>query len=122
MRVRRPSRKRHYTVTVSALLDTPKDPGPHDAMVVLFLVDPESAFAPTAEVLEDLYDLTHSEAQIVRLIAEGFTLEDAARAGGVSVNTARSHLKHVFAKMGTTRQSELLRRIVTGVGSMGADP
>ena len=56
---------------------------------------------------------------LVRLIAQGMSLEEAARARGVSMNTARSHLKHAFAKTGTARQSELLRLVITGVGAIG---
>jgi DNA-binding CsgD family transcriptional regulator len=46
------------------------------------------------------------------------TLEEAAAARGVSMNTARSHLKHAFAKTGTGRQSELLRLVIAGVGAI----
>ena len=121
LRIKRPSGKQDYTLTVSALLDTPSGAAAHHAKAVIFVVDPEADLSATAEVLEDLYDLTHSEAQIVRLIADGLTIEEAARRRGVSVNTARSHLKHAFAKTGTTRQSELLRLIIAGVGSMGSE-
>ena len=37
---------------------------------------------------------------------------------GVSLNTARSHLKHVFAKTETSRQGELVRLIMSGVGQI----
>ena len=36
----------------------------------------------------------------------------------MSLNTARSHLKHVFAKTETSRQGELVRLIVSGVGQI----
>jgi len=122
LRIKRPSGKRDYTLTVGALLHTtPEEASEEDATAVIFVVDPETDLSAPAEVLEDLYDLTHSEAQIVRLIAEGLTIEEAARKRGVSVNTARSHLKHAFAKTGTTRQSELMRLIVAGIGSIGSE-
>jgi DNA-binding CsgD family transcriptional regulator len=119
--IKRPSGKRDYTLTVGALLDNPGEASEEDATAVIFVVDPETDLSAPAEVLEDLYDLTHSEAQIVRLIADGLTIEEAAKKRGVSVNTARSHLKRAFAKTGTTRQSELMRLIVAGVGSIGPE-
>ncbi len=117
-KVKRMSGKREYALLVARLAAT-RDVGiSSDAVVVLFVVDPESGRSTTAEVLEDLYELTHSEAQIVRLIAQGMSLEEAATARGVSMNTARSHLKHAFAKTGTGRQSELLRLVISGVGAI----
>jgi DNA-binding CsgD family transcriptional regulator len=35
------------------------------------------------------------------------------------MNTARSHLKHAFAKTGTSRQGELVRLMLSGIGSIG---
>ena len=70
------------------------------------------------EVLETIYSLTHSEAELVRLLSQGMSLEEAAEARGVSIHTARSHLKHVFAKTDTRRQGELVRLVLTGVASL----
>ena len=32
---------------------------------------------------------------------------------GISANTARTHLKHIFAKMDCARQSDLLRQVMS---------
>ena len=88
-------------------------------VVAVFVVDPEDGAPLAAEVLEDVYSLTHSEAEIVRLLAMGLSLEEAAQARGISMNTARSHLKHAFSKTGTSRQGELVRLIIAGVGAIG---
>jgi DNA-binding CsgD family transcriptional regulator len=117
-KVKRASGKREYAVLVARLAAGPEAGISSDAVVVIFVVDPESGRSTPVEVLEDLYELTHSEAQIVRLIAQGMSLEEAATARGVSMNTARSHLKHAFAKTGTGRQSELLRLVISGVGAI----
>ena len=121
-KVRRASGRREYALLVARLADGPHAAASGHAAVALFVVDPESGRSTSAEVLEDLYELTHSEAQIVRLIAQGMSLEEAAAARGVSMNTARSHLKHAFAKTGTGRQSELLRLVIAGVGAISDDP
>ena len=47
-------------------------------------------------------------------LLSGLSLGDAAEALAITGNTARTHLKRVFAKTGVSRQSELIRVLVTG--------
>jgi DNA-binding CsgD family transcriptional regulator len=42
-------------------------------------------------------------------LLHGERLEDYAARAGISMNTARTHLKSIFAKTETTRQAELVR-------------
>ena len=86
--------------------------------MALFVVGSRRRALSEGEVLAKLYALTHSEAELVRLLALGLSLEEAASKRGVSMNTARSHLKHAFAKTGTSRQGELVRLVITGVGTI----
>ena len=72
-------------------------------------------------MLERLYDLTHAEAELVRLIAEGNSLEQVATARGVTMNTVRSQLKQVFSKTETSRQGELVHLVLAGVASLQRD-
>jgi DNA-binding CsgD family transcriptional regulator/PAS domain-containing protein len=117
--VSRPSGKQNFTLMVSPLLAHRESNASDDVVAMLFVVDPEGADPPVPEVLEHLYSLTHSEAEIVRLLSMGLSLDEAAQSRGVSINTARSHLKHAFSKTGTSRQGELVRLIVAGVGGIG---
>ena len=119
--ISRPSGKQSFAVMVAPLLSTPGRTVVRDAAVAIFIADPESGRIHDPEVLAAMYSLTHSEAELVRLLATGMSLEEAAEGRGVSVNTARSHLKHVFAKTGTSRQGELVRLVLSGVGSMGEE-
>lgn len=119
--VSRPSGKQSFAVMVAPLLSGPGRTVVHDAAVAIFVADPEAGRIHDPEVLGAMYSLTHSEAELVRLLAKGMSLEEAAERRGVSVNTARSHLKHVFAKTGTSRQGELVRLVLSGVGSMGEE-
>ncbi len=117
--VSRPSGERAYAVMVTPLLAAP--PGNavvSDAVVAVFVADPSARVVAGPEALTELYQLTHSEAELVRLLASGLSLEEAAERRGVSLNTARSHLKHAFAKTDTSRQGELVRLIVSGVGQI----
>ena len=119
--VSRPSGRREYAVAITPLIDATGTSVGSDVRLVLFVVDPEAGRTASSEVLEGIYDLTHSEAELVRTLASGVSLEQAAQARGVSMNTARSHLKRAFAKTGTARQAELLRLVVAGVGAIGDD-
>jgi DNA-binding CsgD family transcriptional regulator len=116
--VSRRSGKRAFAVMVAPLL-TADYSVLRDAAVAILVADPDAGRAADSEVLHALYSLTHSEAELVRLLAQGLSLEEAADARGVSMNTARSHLKHAFAKTGTSRQGELVRLLLSGIGSIG---
>jgi DNA-binding CsgD family transcriptional regulator len=116
--VTRPSGRRPYPVMVTRLLSPPPGSRTRDAVVALFISDPDAGAISATQGLETLYALTPAEADLVRLLTEGHSLEEAALARGVTINTARSHLKHIFAKTNTNRQGELVRLVLTGVGSI----
>lgn len=118
--ISRPSGKKSFATMVAPLLGgggTVRG----DAAVAILIADPDAGRIQDSEVLAALYSLTHSEAELVRLLSEGLSLEEVAERRGVSMNTARSHLKHVFAKTGTSRQGELLRLVLSGAGSIGEE-
>jgi DNA-binding CsgD family transcriptional regulator len=51
-------------------------------------------------------------------MTNGMTLDEAAEELEISVNTARTHLKHVFHKTGINRQTELIHRIESGPAAL----
>ena len=104
---------------VTPLVARPGATGVDDAVVAVFIADPDAKIIAASDALEVLYQLTYSEAELVRLLSQGLSLEEAAKQRGVSLNTARSHLKHAFSKTGTNRQGELVRLIVSGIGRVG---
>jgi len=116
--VTRPSGKRAFPLMVGPLLAAHPDSSIDDAKATLFIADPEGGHISTTEVLETLYQLTHAEAELVRLIAEGNSLEEVAAERGVTMNTVRSQLKQVFSKTDTSRQGELVHLVLTGVASI----
>lgn len=63
--------------------------------------------APSAGLIQGLFDLTPAEARLASLVGSGLAPGDAARKLAISRETARTTLKHVFAKVGVSRQSEL---------------
>jgi DNA-binding CsgD family transcriptional regulator len=60
-------------------------------------------------VLQSALNLTPMEATVVMSLREHNDPMRVVLHLGLAISTVRTHLKHVFCKTGTTRQSELLR-------------
>jgi DNA-binding CsgD family transcriptional regulator len=103
----RPSGRRSLVIRIVPL--QPKI----DALAVL-VCDPETRTPVEYGLLLQLYSLTRTEAQLVAALAQGERLEDAAQALGVTLGTGRTYLKRVFAKMGVSRQADLMRLLLSG--------
>ena len=73
--------------------------------------------APAA--LAKLFGLTPAEASFAVLLGDGLTLDEAAAEQGIARNTARAHLRSIFAKTGVSRQTMLVRLIVTSLAQLG---
>jgi DNA-binding CsgD family transcriptional regulator len=89
---------------------------------VVVIAWPDNHSVPSADLLRLMFDLTPAEARIARLISQGQSVAEAARACGVQANTARIHLKAIYAKTGFARQSDLavgLSSLGTGSGMAG---
>ena len=83
-----------------------------ERFALVIVDDPEKAAGATEEELRTAYALTRSEARIARLLAEGRSLMGICEALDISPNTARTHLKRIFAKTETRRQAELLKLLL----------
>ncbi len=58
-----------------------------------------------------LYGLTQAEARLTQFLVLGRGVEEAARGMEISPNTAKTHLKRIFSKVGVGRQVELLQAV-----------
>lgn len=65
-------------------------------------------------ILAELYRLTPAEIQLVELLLQGHSLEQATLALCVSINTVKSQLHHVFEKCAVHSQAELLQLLTSG--------
>ncbi len=119
MRIPRPSQLRPLSVLVAPL--TGKEPRQgRRGSAVLYVRDPESPQTTSAAVLADAYGLTASEAKLLQALIQGKRLEDMARDFKVTINTLRTHLKSIFRKTDTKRQSELLSLVLSGPATHAA--
>lgn len=77
------------------------------ARVVLALDELRTVASGVEAPLRSAFDLTPAEARLARRLGEGVSLREAADAEGITFETARSRLKSISAKTGTSRQAEL---------------
>ncbi|PKB20254.1 helix-turn-helix transcriptional regulator [Janthinobacterium sp. 64] len=61
--------------------------------------------------MQQLFDLTQAEALVAQALAQGTAIDRIAADTGVSINTVRTHLHHIYDKTGTARQGELIAKI-----------
>jgi DNA-binding CsgD family transcriptional regulator/PAS domain-containing protein len=84
-----------------------------DARMVWFLVDPGGDEGPSAADLSATFTLTPTESRVAAHLANGQTMSEVARTLGIRITTARTHLRHIFAKTDTTRQQDLIRVLLS---------
>lgn len=91
-----------------------------DPRWLVFVFDPERRAVPAAAIISRDLGISERESEIAALLAIGFDLSRISRRLGISVHTARSHLKHIFNKTGVQSQSDLIRRILTSPAAYAA--
>ena len=103
--------------------EDPASPLPEPAASICVLVlDPERQVVPPIAGLKALYGLTRAEAELVAGLLRGERLADYCEKIGISLSTARTHLRSVFGKTDTSRQAELMRLVATTPFRLDAEP
>jgi len=80
--------------------------------ILIIIRDPLARSTISDHDLMILYQLTQSEAEVARALAEGMTLNVIAEKRGVKFSTVHTQLKRILQKTGLHRQSDLVRTIV----------
>lgn len=60
-----------------------------------------------------VYDLSPAQLRVAGAVCMGVSLPDFARQAGISLNTARTHLKRIFEKLGVSSQPVLVRALLS---------
>jgi DNA-binding CsgD family transcriptional regulator len=121
IRAERPSGKRDFGLIVKPAPQPSYLDGQHTAAIVVFISDPDRHTSMAPAALAKLFGLTPAEAALSVLLADGLTLDEAAHELSIARNTVRAHLRSIFAKTGVTRQTMLVRLIVTSLAQLGSD-
>jgi DNA-binding CsgD family transcriptional regulator len=82
---------------------------------LLKLYDQDLSVVVDERALSSLYGLTRGEAALAALLVQGKSVEEAAARLFISTHTARTHLKRIFMKTDTHRQTELVVRMMLTV-------
>jgi DNA-binding CsgD family transcriptional regulator len=110
--ISRPSGRRAFKLLVCPYRPSPTWRGIEPPSATVFMTDPEQRIAQSSERLVARYGLTFAEAGLAMRLAQGESIAEAGAALNITEHTARTHLKRVFAKTGTTRQPELVRQLL----------
>lgn len=102
-------------ILVTSLEQEETDPLRSKSAMVVCLVDPKIGNTVPEELLSGLYSLTRREAKLLAALIQERALPAAADRLNITVNTARSYLKRIFAKTGTRNQCELVGIVLTGL-------
>jgi DNA-binding CsgD family transcriptional regulator len=84
--------------------------GPAPALVAYVHSDTWSS-ADRCEQLGELFDLIPCEARLALALSRGMTIAEAAADLGLTVESARTYSKRIYAKTGARGQPDLLRFI-----------
>jgi len=109
--VSRESGLRPFSVRVAPVRNPGDLFGVRRGAAAVFIGDPERRVDPDPAQLVSLYQLTPAEARLAARLASGGRLDEVAESLGIKYETARTHLKRVFGKTGTDRQSDLIHLI-----------
>ena len=82
--------------------------GAFAATAAIFVQDPIVAPPFPGEAFAKLYGLTGSELRVLLAMAPGLGVKEAAEVLGIGETTTKTHLQHIYAKTGTSKQTELV--------------
>lgn len=86
-------------------------PGATLGLLIVRRVSPPKTLS--VDLLKSVFTLTSAEARVAALIGSGNSLNQTAGRLHISMETARTQLHHVYAKIGVSRQSELTALLAT---------
>lgn len=89
-----------------------------EAAYLVVLYAPGEQRLISREVLLELYGLTRAQADVARLLYAGHSVEETASKLQLSLNTVRTHLKHIFSKCEVQSQAELMHTFALGPQSL----
>lgn len=118
--VHRPSGKRAYTLLVRSVR-RPEEAGALSCALV-FILDPQVPVEAAEVELRQLYGITSTEARLANLLMEGRTLEECCDLLKIRRSTGRTHLQHLFEKVGVQRQTELVSVLLKSIGLLRTQP
>ena len=100
-------------VHVNPIPAGPMDFGARSAVVLVLLVDPGARTAIDADLVAATFRLTRAESQVAAALAEGNTVREIAAATFRAESSVRWLVKQIHAKLGISRQADLVRLVLS---------
>jgi DNA-binding CsgD family transcriptional regulator len=110
--MRRRSGRRAYGVLIAAVHPPPGLFGLGEPRAVAFIAEGRKR-QPAPEQLAVAFGLTPAESRLLRVLLQGHGLTEAAARLGKSVNTAKTHVRGLFDKLGCSGQADLVRTVMS---------
>lgn len=111
--VERPSGENALRLVCAPMPDQSGDGPECDKNLIVFISDANNQTIAPPDVIGRLFGLTPSESQLAQALASGQRLEDIAESLAITISSARTYLKRIQQKMGTNRQVDLVRHILS---------
>jgi len=117
LQITRNSTRRPLSVFVSPFSED-FNPSKTEQLALLLINDPEQEITDLEPLLNRIYHLTPAESKIAAMLAQGKTLNETCDILSIKQNTIRTHLKRIFSKTETRRQSELVKLILSNTNNV----
>lgn len=88
---------------------------------IIVIDDPAEGIEPAIAEMAGRFRLTAAERRLLGDLARGMVIDDIARHRRISRNTIKTQLKHIYAKTGLDRQSDLVRVVALMAGGRSAE-
>ena len=111
--IARPSMRPPYVVVATPIESTDVDFGLRRPAAAIFLRERGQRGVIATAVLGSFYDLTPTEAALVKALIDGRSVKQHAESSGRSENTVRWTLKNVQHKTGARSQADLVRTVLS---------
>jgi DNA-binding CsgD family transcriptional regulator/PAS domain-containing protein len=93
----------------------------YSAVAAVFVQDGNISGATVFETIAQHFKLTPAELRVMFGIVEIGGVPEVAPVLGVSENTVKTHLQHVFEKTGTSRQADLVKLVAGFMSPLAGD-
>jgi DNA-binding CsgD family transcriptional regulator len=119
--INRPNGKQPLNISITPFKEQDRYARESEKFALIFISDPDRTVATTEDSLRANYGLTKAEARVAKLLADGQSLREISDLLEITPNTVRTHLKRIFSKTETNRQSSLVKLILSGSTSKITD-